>query len=937
MTHTIRNMNGKFFAWLKRERLGLGLLGGAWAVFFGHVFLAGNVFFLDDLKIIYYPLEHAYAQAQANWELPLWNNEFGFGHPLLAWGQLGFFTPLHMLLRVFSIHPLVLLQISIAGYFLAGLVGWYVFLRKRMFEQLSAALAASIFVLGGFSIAHLNHVNFYTGTMLLPYLLLAGLAVLKKQTARRTALLALAAAAIALSSQPQVTLFCFLAAAGLLLCIAFEPQYRPAWRRVSISVIIAAVLGGGLATLTLLPLMEFLPETERATPLPRPELLEFSYPPWHAVTLVLPYFYGDHGTYWGAKGFQELAAFTGLIPLFLAGGALTTWKRYRSERITGIVFIILALAFALGRHSPVYAYLIEEQFITSLGVAGRFVFFFDVGITLLAACGLSDLIRAAHSRIPPLFTAGGIGLSILLFTPFLIRVLQASPERRQLRVLLQANDGFVWLVLITAILIIALITFRWQYRAHALTAAAIATLVIYAWDYNPPTPTKTAFAQSALSQELQAYNAAGSTAPRLYSRPTLIQSHTNESEDIRYSDPISPEFSVFQPLFITESFNCITIPLEAPEGAAAAIAVGLHANPLSKPLEQITIPGYEIGRGTTQRACFTGANVTPNSTIWISLTSGERSGAVVAFAPQTNPEFQVHFVRVQNPNSAQWEQSRKPLQTGIAPEYISAYDEEAAARARHMNVLDNTSSARWIGALSIREYRAFIEFFFANDASPFDGDGVHVIEKYRSILNMAGITHLAQLISPGSIDHMESHKFELTSAQDLGGQELRIYKNSEAYPKAFLVPGAIWIAAADETRHAISMPSFDPRAVVYLSGPKPPNRIIEPGLVMPPHTATITQYTSSRVDVTVDSSQDAYLVLTDSTTPQWQTYIDEQPAAQLVGNSIFKAAFVPAGHHTVSFRYESPATEQATVIASLAFAVSLGTLMYPARKRLLRQ
>lgn len=916
---------------LQQNRLGLSLIVAAWAIFFGHVYLAGNIFFLDDLKIIYYPLEHAYAQAQANWSLPLWSNEFGFGQPLLAWGQLGFFTPLHLLLRAFGIHPLILLQISVVGYFLAGICGMYAFLRQRKFEQLASALGAALFVFCGFSIGHLNHVNFYTGTMLLPWLLIAGLAVLHKQTVRRTSILALIAAAIAVSAQPQVVMFVFLAAAGILLGIAVLPPYRTHWKKIVLSVLAAGILGGAMASINILPLIEFLPQTERATPLPRSELVEFSYPPWHAITLLLPYFYGNHDAYWGAKGFQELAAFTGLIPLVFAGIALASWKTHRPERIVGIVFVISAIALALGRYSPLYTYLVEHLYVSSIGVASRFVFFFDIGIVLLAACGVADVIAQDKKRPSIPMLASGILLPAVLFAPFIWRVFHHTVERQQLHALLQQSNIFIWIVLTGIALLVFTYFSRWRFRLHVLVAASIATLVAYSWNYSPSTPVAVAFAASALSDTLQSYNSPDGTPPRLYSRPTLLQSTTSELEHARYSDPISPRFSVFQPIHITKPFDCVSLPLEAAPIATADVTVGLHLDPLKPPVETLTIPSYKIGHGARQQACFTATIPPSQKQIWISLTSLSDSGVAVAFVPQTNTDYQVRFVRTANPNTEQWARSQKPLQALITPQYTSMFDEEAAADARHMQVLDGASSARWIGALSIREYRAFIEFFFANDANPFDGDGRHVIEKYRSILDMVGITHLAQLLPAGAEDKMEAAKFQQVASTDLGNEELRVYENPAAYPKAFLVPGAIWKAAADETRDAMSQPDFDPKAIVYLSGPKPPDTLLEPGHQLGGYTTTITKYEPTRVDVRVTTPQDAYLLLTDSTTPQWQTFLDGQPAPQLVGDSIFKSAYVPAGKHIVSFRYNSPATNLAARLASTSLLFSLAGLLYPIR------
>src|SRR3990167_5336474 len=113
-------MNLEFF---KKNRYGLAIVFFTWLAFFLPILSGKFVYFLDDLKIIYFPIETLYAQFQHNWQLPLWANEFGFGQPLLAWGQLGFFTPLHLIMRALYVPPLALLQISVVAYFLLGSIG----------------------------------------------------------------------------------------------------------------------------------------------------------------------------------------------------------------------------------------------------------------------------------------------------------------------------------------------------------------------------------------------------------------------------------------------------------------------------------------------------------------------------------------------------------------------------------------------------------------------------------------------------------------------------------------------------------------------------------------------------------------------------------------------------------------------------------------------
>src|SRR5581483_3469024 len=197
----------KLRQFINTEWQGLAIIAAAWLAFFSRILFFGYAYFLDDLKIFYYPLEYSYSQFQHLGQLPLWSNYFGFGQPLMGWGQLGFFVPLHFVLRALSVNPLTLLQISVATYFALGLLGMYAFLRYRTFSVPASSLGALLFAFSGFAIGHLNHTNFYTSTMLLPWLLLATAVFVFRPTIFRTALLALIAATIAVSGQPQIIVY----------------------------------------------------------------------------------------------------------------------------------------------------------------------------------------------------------------------------------------------------------------------------------------------------------------------------------------------------------------------------------------------------------------------------------------------------------------------------------------------------------------------------------------------------------------------------------------------------------------------------------------------------------------------------------------------------------------------------------------------------------
>jgi hypothetical protein len=775
--------------WLTSHRFGLLLLAAIWLIFFSRTLFLQEIYFLDDLKAIFYPLEHVYAAAQASGELPEWSNYFGFGHPLIHWGQLGFFTPLHLLFRFLGLTPLLLLQASILTYFALGLLGMYLFLKSLRLPPLACSLGAALFAFSGFNVGHLNHVNFYTGTMLLPWLLLCLNLFLHKPTLLKTASLTLLASAIALSSQPQVTLYTLIIASlyGLL-----KFSIRPTWKKAWLTLL-AALLFFGLSSFSIFPLQEFMPLTERASGVDPAELYEFSYPPWHLVTLFLPYFYGDHANYFGAKGFQELAAFTGLIPLLLAGLALTSWLQHKTEKIFAILLISIAILFAPGAYSPLYVWLVENHWLRSLANPGRFVYFFNVGIALLAALGLVDLLSLKNFRQRLLGLGGVLVISSLVTLPLAWRFTQSSLERELWQRLVSEKPLVIIILLLSAALvpISIFISQRWSARlATLLTLTSFIALIFYAWNYNPLTTY-----QVANSEHLSPTG----DYPRLYSRQRL-----------------------------------------------------------------------------------------------------------------------------------------EPWSQKLAAERPPAADPDLLILERHLNVTEQVSSARWIGALSLRPYREFIEIFFANDKDELvDGDGNNVVLQHRSLLNMAGVTHLAQYINPNLPDSLAANGF--VPEQDIPVNEstvARLYRNPETFPKAFLASTAHFNPVDDETRAAMLKPDFDPAQLVYINGDTPP----PPASLIPRHntgTIEVINYQNTKVEIKVNALEPTWMVLTDSTTPNWHTLIDNQPAPAYRANTLFKAAHVPVGEHQVTFYYHSPAIAQAKRLTLLSLTGTLLLILFSQETRLL--
>lgn len=911
------------------DSVGLSLISLLWLIFFARILNGQYVFFLDDLKIIYYPLEVAYSGFQHAGQLPLWSPLFGFGQPLLAWGQLGFFTPLHFILRALWVQPINLLQISTVAYFFLGLTGFYTLLRQQRLSPLPAALGAIVFTFSGFNIGHLNHVNFYVGTMVLPWLLLAIATFIRRPSLPRAATMSLAASAIALSSQPQVTLYMFTIAAiygSALLLAHLPPAKKTPYLVTSIGLALwGALLSFLISSLAILPLAEFMPQTDRAADLPVEELLEFSYPPSHAITLIAPYFFGDHSDYWGAKGFQELAAFTGIVPLLLAALALTSWRRQTTLRIFGLLLIIIAVTMALGRHSLLYYYLVSNHILTTLNIPGRFVFFFTTGCAILSAVGLQDLLqyqptslkRRALALYMPLF------LVVAALVPFGLRL--KEPEIAARLDYLITKPAPALLLLAAGLLAFYLALYfapRQKYTVHlALLLCTVAgtTLLVFGYNYSPVTDRDSFNRGLPFIEPLASYAQSQGLPGRLYSRDTLLQDLP--SAKVIASDPVSGSYSIFQPVTITQTSNpCFIIPMQAATDSGA-IAISLLPSLLDAPVVSATISAREAQSRAEHRVCFSDLPPIP-ANAYLHFSSKTDTTIRLSLQQTTSPSAYIVRSALLTPETI--EASQKSLRVNLTEDLSHLYDREMFLLARHLQVAGNASGARWIGALAIKPYRDFIEHFLANDSDqPITGDGEHVIAANRRIVDMLGITHMIGRLPAGSFDGMAEAGYTTIGELKAGTNTFRLYNNPAAFAKAWLVPSATFMPVSDEARHAMSDASFDPARHVFISGPAPPSAAelaahpLQPGDEA--GAAEITRYQPTRVTIEVASPRNAWLVLSDSTSPQWQTLVDDQPAPYYVANSFMKTAFVPAGQHTVSFIYRSPAT----ILAARALILGL--------------
>lgn len=154
-------------------------------------------------------------------------------------------------------------------------------------------------------------------------------------------------------------------------------------------------------------------------------------------------------------------------------------------------------------------------------------------------------------------------------------------------------------------------------------------------------------------------------------------------------------------------------------------------------------------------------------------------------------------------------------------------------------------------------------------------------------------------------------------------REVKVYRNERAFPRAFLVHGAL-VMPPDQV--LASLKAFDLRRTVLLADEKAaPPYALGCAECLPSAQPAIVSYKPHEVVLSVTLERPGWLVLTDSFFPGWRAYDNEQEVPILRADGIFRAVHLEAGEHRVRFRY-SPMSVRLGFYGSFLAAMTLALL-----------
>ena len=151
---------------------------------------------------------------------------------------------------------------------------------------------------------------------------------------------------------------------------------------------------------------------------------------------------------------------------------------------------------------------------------------------------------------------------------------------------------------------------------------------------------------------------------------------------------------------------------------------------------------------------------------------------------------------------------------------------------------------------------------------------------------------------------------------------MALIEYTRALPRAKLF--ANWQVMDDAAAlQKLDSPQFDPEKTVLVAKDTPLTQA--PGQPdADPGTVEITHYESKDLILQAEAKTPAVLLLNDHTGDFWNVWIDQKPGTVLRCNDIMQGVFVPAGRHTIEFRFQPPQKVLYTSLTAFALGILLG-------------
>jgi hypothetical protein len=364
--------------------------------FFVTKWVLQGAFFKNDAVLITIPLEDLYSQIQRSGQSPFWAPELAGGYPLLAIGQLGYWYPLHMLLRQF-LPGVWTLNLSMMLHAMLAAVGTFLFLKHNKINKVAAGSAALLLPLGVTFVGKYEMFN-----LVFPFMWVSLMFLFLQLFIERGKLNCLlfwvgANVLCVLVGHPQMTVYVLFSEAIFTLCLTCLQWRR--WPR-ALMILFGVFLTVGLTSFYLLPIIDNISVTDRATGF-IDKIFEYEFSPAVLRGIVLVHPFGHDRAYSGPPSESELSSYIGPLALGLAIlGLFTGRRKFPVIWWLSLSLVIIGLSLAMGKYSPIFRWIVNHGWWKYFNFPSRFFAFTHIGLALLMAIGLDFFISYLGSKRP---------------------------------------------------------------------------------------------------------------------------------------------------------------------------------------------------------------------------------------------------------------------------------------------------------------------------------------------------------------------------------------------------------------------------------------------------------------------------------------------------------------------------------------------------------
>ncbi|MEO8167937.1 MAG: YfhO family protein, partial [bacterium] len=177
---------------------------------------------------------------------------------------------------------------------------------------------------------------------------------------------------------------------------------------------------------------------------------------------------------------------------------------------------------------------------------------------------------------------------------------------------------------------------------------------------------------------------------------------------------------------------------------------------------------------------------------------------------------------------------------------------------------------------------------------------------------------------------VEREQFDLLNIKymtvtDSQRQGLQLALNPTYLPRAIMMPALHVARTEQEITDSLRSPTFDYRTVAIIE--KEPPFPLSPQAA--PGKATITEYKNNSISLSTASEGNGFLMLSEIFYPGWNAYIDGSEVEVYRTDYCLRGVFVPAGNHTIVFRFESAPFAKGACATLATLLVCIGGIVYP--------